>query len=113
MKRLYLLMASVGVMVAGVQPLQADHDRSSCGQPRKVVVQPYCPPTRYVVSSPQMMGGGSCNYRTQRVWVDGSWSYQDLGCGRYRKVWTPGYYTFVKVPVRSPSYGSYVRVSYR
>lgn len=36
-----------------------------------------------------------CGYwevRKEKIWVPGNWTYVDIGCGRYRKVWNEGYY---------------------
>ena len=58
----------------------------------------------------------SYTYRTERVWVPASYSYERLPCGRLQKVYHPGRYEYhqVRVPVRtyrrtysrSYSYGS-------
>jgi len=49
--------------------------------PRHVVHYEYQAPPR-----------GYYEYRTERVWVPGSWSYEYSSCGSRRNVWQPGYY---------------------
>lgn len=57
-----------------------------------------------------------CGYwevRRVKVWVPGSWTYIDLGCNRYRKVWNEGYYRWesqrVWVETSSRHHRGYVR----
>ena len=78
--------------------------RESCPPP--VVVREYCPPPRPVVIE-RRVSSGHYEYETRQVWVDGQWNYEDIGCGRYRKVWCPGYYKNVQVRVWVPDCEEY------
>lgn len=68
--------------------------------------------TQYYTSEPRVTvqystrARGHYQWQTEREWVPGCWTYEDMGCGRSRKVWQPGHYrTFrTKVWVASNSY---------
>ncbi|MCB1070425.1 MAG: hypothetical protein H7A43_04985 [Verrucomicrobia bacterium] len=50
----------------------------------------YRPQRRVYIEEPE-----PCGYwevRREKVWVPGCWEYIDLGCNRYRKEWSEGYY---------------------
>ncbi len=75
--------------------------RTTYYQPAPVVYQAptvvvHEPPPRIVRYERPSRPSGYYEYRSERVWVPGRWVYEDLGCGRERKVWEPGYYETVQ-----------------
>lgn len=95
--------AAVAGFVGGVLVANA----ATCG-PRTTYVQPstvvyqappvvvHEPPPRVVYYERPSRPRGYYEHRTERVWVPGRWVYEDLGCGRERKIWEPGYYETVR-----------------
>ena len=58
-------------------------------EPARVEYRHYEPPRRIARCDAQPRG--RYEYRTERVWVPGYWTY-DSDCGGRRQVWQPGYY---------------------
>lgn len=116
-----------GVLVADHATHHRSYDysygRGGCDRP-VYVQQTYCPPPPVVVqqcpppvvvqqcSQPVYVqqpvvvqqAQGHYEYRTEQRWIPGTWTYEQIGCNQYRKVWTPGYYqtTQTKVWVQDP-----------
>ena len=76
-------------------------------QPVQHVV--YHQPVRTVHVRHQPAPQGYYEWRTERVWVPGTWIYEPCGYNSHRKVWQAGYYTTVRnkvwVSVSSSSCG--------
>ncbi|HMO52693.1 MAG TPA: hypothetical protein PKE26_15995 [Kiritimatiellia bacterium] len=101
--------AAVAGFVGGVLVANSAYCRPATTvyhQPRVVYQQPvvvyesapvvvHQRPSRVVVRH-EPVRRGYYEWRTERVWVPGTWIYEDLGCGSRRKIWQPGYYETVR-----------------
>jgi len=85
-----------GLLVANA----ASCNRTVTYQPAPVQHVVYQPaPTVIYQSPPPPVRTGYYEWRTERTWVPGYWVYEDLGCGRQRKIWQPGYYQTTRTKV--------------
>ena len=86
-----------------------DYDYVRCDRP-VYVQQTYCPPPVVVQQCPQpvyvqqqpvivQQQQGHYEFRTEQRWIPGIWTYEQIGCNQYRKVWTPGYYQTTQTKV--------------
>lgn len=62
----------------------------------------YAPVVTETVVVHEPIETGHYEYRTDKEWVPGYWSYVEDRCGRIEKVWHPGRYEYVEVKVWVP-----------